>query len=388
MTTDSTLTSNDDSLTDKNQKHQQRKENRKVITPYAFEVSPDLFGTPLASPSRRACALLIDLCLVAALSGVTGNALAIFIAILLWMSSRRILKERGRNYAVILLRVVASLLVLGGFLGFLSDIDSGDKTARVAQKKLVNDDGSMEAQNAIKIAVLSGKYLLQGAQIQEKLDAGECPSTLICWQQMGEDFTTDLVEVEIPENAEKDVLDTFLELSSEALSAEEFANFNESVSAAFYAKKASYSPHGDGESDINKDAFDASISSLVENAQTATEEADSIEINSERSESEYSILNWIEGIIKDLGLGFGWAAAYFTATMAWLKGQTIGKKVLRIKVIKLDGSALNVLESFGRYGGYGAGLATGLMGFLQVFWDPNRQAIQDKISETLVIKIQ
>jgi hypothetical protein len=29
-----------------------------------------------------------------------------------------------------------------------------------------------------------------------------------------------------------------------------------------------------------------------------------------------------------------------------------------------------------------------LSGFLQVYWDPNRQAIQDKISETLVINIR
>ncbi len=45
-----------------------------------------------------------------------------------------------------------------------------------------------------------------------------------------------------------------------------------------------------------------------------------------------------------------------------------------------------MLDCFGRYGGYGAGFATGLLGFLQVYWDPNRQAIQDKISATVVIK--
>ena len=42
---------------------------------------------------------------------------------------------------------------------------------------------------------------------------------------------------------------------------------------------------------------------------------------------------------------------------------------------------------YGRYGGYGAGFATGLLGFAQIFWEPNRQAIQDKISETLVIQL-
>jgi len=66
-------------------------------------------------------------------------------------------------------------------------------------------------------------------------------------------------------------------------------------------------------------------------------------------------------------------------------GKTPGKRLLNIQVLKLDGSGLSLWESFGRYGGYGAGLATGLLGFVQIYWDPNRQAIQDKISETLVI---
>ena len=45
-----------------------------------------------------------------------------------------------------------------------------------------------------------------------------------------------------------------------------------------------------------------------------------------------------------------------------------------------------MLDCFGRCGGYGAGFATGLLGFLQVYWDPSRQAIQDKISATVVIQ--
>jgi hypothetical protein len=55
-------------------------------------------------------------------------------------------------------------------------------------------------------------------------------------------------------------------------------------------------------------------------------------------------------------------------------------------VVALSGEPLGLLDCFGRYGGYGAGFATGLLGFLQIYWDPNRQAIQDKISATVVIK--
>ena len=95
----------------------------------------------------------------------------------------------------------------------------------------------------------------------------------------------------------------------------------------------------------------------------------------------------MKGLIDDLGLGFGWAAFYFTVFTAWFDGQTLGKKLLRNRVIQLDGTKLSLWDSFGRYGGYGAGFATGLLGFLQIFWDANRQAIQDKISATVVIDL-
>ena len=88
------------------------------------------------------------------------------------------------------------------------------------------------------------------------------------------------------------------------------------------------------------------------------------------------------------GLGFGWASFYFTVSTALGGGQTLGKKILGIKVLQLDGTPLSLWDSFGRYGGYGAGIATGLLGFMQIYWDPNRQAIHDKISATVVIDLR
>ena len=76
---------------------------------------------------------------------------------------------------------------------------------------------------------------------------------------------------------------------------------------------------------------------------------------------------------------------YFTVFTSKWNGKTPGKRLLGIRVLQLDGTGLSLWDSFGRYGGYGAGLATGLLGFLQIYWDPNRQAIQDKISATVVI---
>ena len=101
-----------------------------------------------------------------------------------------------------------------------------------------------------------------------------------------------------------------------------------------------------------------------------------------------SIIAWLQAGLTDLGIGFGWAALYFSVFTAWFHGQTLGKILFRIRVVKIDGGEISLWESFERYGGYSAGLATGLMGFLQVTWDPNRQAIHDKISETVVLDLR
>ncbi|UUO25561.1 RDD family protein [Colwellia sp. M166] len=103
------------------------------------------------------------------------------------------------------------------------------------------------------------------------------------------------------------------------------------------------------------------------------------------NEVVYKGFAWLQGLIEDLGIGFGWAAFYFTMFTAIWHGQTPGKKLFHIRVIQLDGTPLSIWDSFGRYGGYGAGIATGLLGFAQIYWDPNRQAIHDKISATIVV---
>jgi hypothetical protein len=49
---------------------------------------------------------------------------------------------------------------------------------------------------------------------------------------------------------------------------------------------------------------------------------------------------------------------------------------------------MTLWTGFERFGGYAAGLVTGLLGFAQVYWDRNRQMIHDKIVETVVVREQ
>lgn len=88
---------------------------------------------------------------------------------------------------------------------------------------------------------------------------------------------------------------------------------------------------------------------------------------------------------RTMGLTFGWAGVYFTLVTLVFKGRTVGKLIFGSRVVRLDGNPITAMDAFVRYGGYAAGLATGLLGFARLLWDPNRQTIQDRIAGTVVV---
>jgi len=96
------------------------------------------------------------------------------------------------------------------------------------------------------------------------------------------------------------------------------------------------------------------------------------------------VMSWAD----EVGLGLGWAIVYFALLPVRWNGQTIGKRLLGLRVVELTGKPMTAMRAFKRYGGYAAGIATGMFGFAQVLWDPNRQAIQDKTAHTVVIDLR
>jgi len=104
------------------------------------------------------------------------------------------------------------------------------------------------------------------------------------------------------------------------------------------------------------------------------------------AERNKGIIATIIGFLDELGLGIGWSGLYFTFLTAFFRGRTPGKRVLGIRVLRLDGSALSYWIAFERFGGYAASLFTGMEGFLRILWDRNRQCLQDKLAETVVIR--
>jgi uncharacterized RDD family membrane protein YckC len=67
-------------------------------------------------------------------------------------------------------------------------------------------------------------------------------------------------------------------------------------------------------------------------------------------------------------------------------GQTIGKRILGIRVAAIDGSSLNWRKGFLRFLGYIPSTIGLLLGFLWSIWDADKQAWHDKIAGTCVVR--
>lgn len=87
-----------------------------------------------------------------------------------------------------------------------------------------------------------------------------------------------------------------------------------------------------------------------------------------------------------LGVTFGWSGIYFTLMAGAWRGRTLGKFLMQTRAVNLNGQPMTFFNAFIRHGGYVAGVAMGLLGFLRLLWEPNRQAVEDRIAGTVVLK--
>jgi uncharacterized RDD family membrane protein YckC len=77
---------------------------------------------------------------------------------------------------------------------------------------------------------------------------------------------------------------------------------------------------------------------------------------------------------------------YFVLSFYFWKGQTLGKRIFRIRVLSLYHEHIGLWHCIERSLGYFASALEFGFGYIQAIWNPNRMALHDKIGETIVIQ--
>jgi uncharacterized RDD family membrane protein YckC len=84
-------------------------------------------------------------------------------------------------------------------------------------------------------------------------------------------------------------------------------------------------------------------------------------------------------------LGIIYFTYFWSASSPW-PGQTVGDKLLNLRVIKTDGTNLSIVQAFIRYVGLFVAFIVIFIGVIWVAFDANKQGWADKIAGTYVVK--
>ncbi|ESE42154.1 RDD family protein [Shewanella decolorationis] len=397
------------------------KDPRTMVTPKAFTIAESVLYTPLATPFKRALAMLIDGLFITILAEQMDWLFVLLVVGIIYIEKRS--RQFGRLLKWGLYAAMLGLMLFSS-AGNLWNFHQSSKTSRekvsapqdinavvkaipdlvslglcentdCAREQIRALQQTLETQTLENVPIEGMSAVERRDMVLDTLDSTELSETdkaLLrdeimagsLWPEVkGGEVTLDSTKG-LAKNSTKD--SSTLPPSSkpnQSLANQSPDGTHEAVSAPESITDGLANAQTDNRAAMENAPL---VPDINLNPAHQTESPNS-EADDEEESDTRSVLAWIKGFMSDMGLGFGWAAFYFTVFTAKFDGQTLGKKLLGIRVIQLDGAKISLWGAFGRYGGYAAGFTTGLLGFMQIFWDANRQGIQDKISSTVVIDL-
>lgn len=369
---------------------------RDLITQDAFVVAPELLGRPLARPWRRGMAFGIDSILILILSNMAGILFALAAALVLFRASaKRGVSASPLRIRRVMLRVVGAgmlfVAVLSGWNAMFDDEDEEPKgnseaaTTELAESGITgrqglaiaaelmalrNEDSEDEARARARDAAQQlAAQGLDGSAIQGVLTAAASSTGAAVQQAVGV-VADSVAQAYAADQAAATAASSPVEL---AQAFAEAAESPDSTRAAVLRSELTAALAGDSltamEQRVSK--LDARVAALGQELAQA--------------KKDRGILQLLRDAADELGLGFGWTALYFTAFLVLWRGQTPGKRLMGIRVLRLDAKPITWWVSFERFGGYVAGVFTGLLDYFLMIRDRNRQALHDKIVDTVVV---
>ncbi len=385
---------------------------KSIVTPHAFRVAPELLGTPLAHPWRRLVAMLIDLILVGILALVGGRVFWILAALVVFRIARPstggifttlVARLAARSVAILMIVITLGVWAVSCINPEISvpSEDAAGGVVRVRPLDLLRAPANIEQFRTVESDSVAAR--LADDLVRQLLALGTRPEELrgaVDEMLASEELTPARAEIALaaiersappgqPAAGEPDPgRPDEREGVSDAVPTDSLVVWYAAALVAGDSARLDELRRPLAE-EISRER----ISRLEQSVRSLDSEVDDLEAERHELEAQLAeerrvpgIRRLLEGLLEDLGLSFGWMALYFTAFVAMMGGQTPGKRLLGLRVVRLSGKPLTWWIAFERFGGYGASVFTGMLGFAEILWDPNRQAMHDKLARTVVIR--
>ncbi len=387
---------------------------RHRVTETGFRVEPELLGRPLAHPLRRLGAILIDLSVIGTIAVsrfISPWLVALVGAWLLWriadpaadvrLSSDH-LRKLFRWTAVATATLAIIVLVAGMFTDDgPSPPPDGTRSAALSPAEAVR--GSTAVDSAVSDSASVDSVVRAARRVPVAVQRlRDAPSDEAA-RDRASGLALEIYRAGEPRDVVADSVDDLVEEARDREEVVAWSTGREAIVDTALARLDSTTARRAAARDSLLAALAAAadsgpperVSSLAGRVlgmpppagrRQLEERLSHLEEELEAARQPPSVIDLARGTLDDLGLGLGWLGIYFTASLALWRGRTPGKRLLGIRVVRIDGDPLTTWDAFSRFGGYAASVITGLLGFAQLLWDPNRQALHDRIAGTVVIR--
>lgn len=393
---------------------------RSIITPDAFAVDEALLGTPLAAPSRRAFALLIDLIVIGTLTAITSSVtLLVWGALAIFLISMAFRRPRMGQLTGMLFRGATGCLGLALLMGvgIIYLATRGDNGMREVERALADLDENVAGTprtpstpglpglGDLIMSGFAGAGALRSAQdtAEARVALEELLGAMAAGGVGANELEEAASELEGMVPADAPWRDDFDIVVERAVAAQRLADDRapgDAASDPLASETGDVAGAGEPAAALPPEiaalvadtlealegsladarAREVGLSGQLEDARGELDDArDELEAN------QGGFIELLADIWEQLGSAIGLWSVYFTVATTLTHGRTLGKKALGLRVVRLDGGPITWWFAFERAGGYVAGIATGLLGFAQIYWDPNRQCVHDKIGGTVVV---